>query len=236
MKKIIHESCLILLLFTDSKIIGGKKTGFSFRQRLSKMFSREKKTDSFSPQAFIPKIDIPIVFSLDEASIKLDNLEKQKKQGQEIDTKACNEVQNTLFSYATGSKIKIRKSANSNEIIGVCDTKGWQEDEDTRKEILTAYQRLSVLTNSSSELNESDDGIRTCDTRGFKKDNATEKKIENVQQRLAQLAILLNLELSENDNHIGTYGTNGWKRDEAKKKQVEAIRKKLILLSKTKRN
>jgi len=170
MKKIIRLSCLILLLFTCNQMVGETKIDHFFRQILNSIHriivrkkSSKKETYSFQPQAFVPCSPIPMRFSIDDASVKLDTLITQKRA---IDTEIRNEITDTLFAYCTHAKIPIKYN---NKVIGICNTEGWLEDEDTKREVGIVNQKLLMLTNSNSGLDENDSGIITYNTRGFKK-------------------------------------------------------------------
>jgi len=97
MKKIIHVSCLILLLLTCNRII------------------------SSNGIAIIPELNLSMVFSIEEASVKLDDLMEQRNRGREIDLHTHDEILNILIAYSSEAKIWIFDKNDKH--IGTCDTK-----------------------------------------------------------------------------------------------------------------
>jgi len=106
-KKIIHVSCLIFLLFICNRIISSNGTTVPSKPSLS------------------------MAFSIEEASVKLDDLMEQRKKGEKIDSETRLQISNTLMAYS--GELKIWVFDKNDNPIGICDTKGWKEDEATKK-------------------------------------------------------------------------------------------------------
>ena len=144
-KKIIHVSCLVSLLFTCNQIIGKNGT------TLAIVPSVHLGEDDIA-EALVPYVHFGVSFSIDEALEKLKKLIKQKEERlrqtrkkQATDLHTCNEIKSILMSYTSESKISILDK--NNDCIGICDTKGWEEDETAKETVYTVMHKLNLLSN-----------------------------------------------------------------------------------------
>ncbi len=196
MKKIIHVSCLVSLLFTCNQTIGEKnKLVLPFRkkfnsllpQKLKQWLNRKKQTGSSLPQTFIPNLDVDAIFSLDEASIKLENLIEQRKQGQGINIQTCDIITNILFSYAIESEIKIINE-NNNKVIGVCDIRGWKKNKDIKgkigKRMLAIYKTVNILK-KLPKFDKNNKHIEIYKTSGWKIGKVKKQRVATTRKKLA---------------------------------------------------
>ena len=187
-KKIIHVSCLVSLLFTCNKIIGKNGTtqaiipyvhlGENDTAKVIVPYVHLGKNGT--TQIIVPYVHLGMSFFIGEASKKINKLMKkreerliQTKKKEATDLHTFNEIKNILMSYI--SELRISILDENNNLLGVCDTKGWKQDETTRKEVYTVQQKLNLLIKSNWNMDENDNLIRICDTRGYKKDKAKKK-------------------------------------------------------------
>lgn len=84
------------------------------------------------------------IFSINEASIKVDDLIEQKKERKRTDHCIRSEIEETLLNYFDEAKISVLDDDGKH--IGTCNTKGWKEDELTKKAVATVQKKLVQLS------------------------------------------------------------------------------------------
>ena len=153
-KKIIHVFCLVLLLFTCNKTIG-KNGAIAIVPSVNvkqKLILLEKLSKNY---ALVPRAHVG--FSITEASTELDKLIKHK-ESPTTNPITYNKIKNILMSYSSESKISILDE--NDNCIGICDTKGWIEDEATRTEVATVKRKFALLP--MPKLNKNSDSFEVC--------------------------------------------------------------------------
>jgi len=220
MKKIIHASCLILLLLTCNEIIGKNGT----------------------TEAIVPRVHFGTAFLIQEASVKLDRLTQQTNKKQQINPRIYNEVQKILKSYFSEKSIEIRDE--NNDCIGTCDTKGWKKDKDTREEVEAVQRKLALLAQNYTDeatlprfstafpIQEAFLDIQELIKRkkiGKRINRHTYNRIKNTLTSYSnQESIAI---LDENNRRIGTSDTKNWKENKDIREKVKAVKQYFALLA-----
>ncbi len=117
MSKIIHVSCLILLLFICNQIRSSER---------EELISREELTP------------------IEKAHKQLKQLLIEKKEGRSPNSDILNEISNTLTNYS--SQATIWTFDASGKPTGQYDTKGWKGNPVIKKQVETVRKKLGLLT------------------------------------------------------------------------------------------
>ena len=174
-KKTIHVSCLVSLLFTCNKTIG--KNGTTQEIIPYVCLGEDDATEALVPyvhlgendttEALVPYVHICMSLPIGEALEELKKLMKQKEE-RLIDTqktlatdrRTYNKIKKTLHAYNKGLKIHINNRKDGT-LMGICDTKGWHKDEDIKQKMADVKHKLALLAIPNLKLDESESPIKT---------------------------------------------------------------------------